>query len=79
MLINHITHPSRSRTVCRANFTLGRKFPQNIVKDAAVQKILELVDGIDPAAVSIGLRVRGRIAHEDDAAILIFEPAGDAI
>lgn len=38
-------------------------------------RIMSRVEGIDPDAVRIGLRVRVRIGREGDAPIVLFEPA----
>lgn len=38
-------------------------------------RLMSRVDGIDPAAVAIGLAVQARIVTENDTPTLIFEPA----
>lgn len=38
-------------------------------------RVMSRVDGIEPSDVRIGLRVTARIAREDGAAILVFDPA----
>ncbi|MEX0729622.1 MAG: OB-fold domain-containing protein [Aquisalimonadaceae bacterium] len=37
-------------------------------------RLMSRVDGIDPEAVAIGMRVRARIVTEDDRPLLVFEP-----
>lgn len=41
-------------------------------------RMMSRVEGIDPDAVQIGLRVRARIATEGDRPLVLFEPAGGA-
>ena len=37
-------------------------------------RMLSRVVGVEPAAVTIGMRVRSRIAREDDKPLVVFEP-----
>jgi uncharacterized OB-fold protein len=59
---------------------IGRKPPEapyNVVLvdlDEHV-RLMGRVDGMDPEAIRIGMRVRARIIREADAALLIFEAA----
>lgn len=38
-------------------------------------RLMSRVDGLPASDVAIGQRVRARIVHEDDAPLLVFEPA----
>ncbi len=38
-------------------------------------RLMSRVEGLEPSAVAIGMRVRARVAHDEDGAILIFDPA----
>ena len=38
-------------------------------------RMMSRVDGIAPDAVKIGMKVRAKIIQEDDASVLVFEPA----
>lgn len=40
-------------------------------------RMMSRVDGISPEAVRIGLRVRAKVAIQDDKPLVVFEPAGD--
>ena len=59
---------------------IGRKppaEPYNVVLvdlDEGV-RLMSRVEGVPADRVAIGMRVRARIAREDDAAILLFDPA----
>ena len=38
-------------------------------------RMMSRVEGMDPAAVRIGMRVKARIAHQDGASLVVFDPA----
>ena len=37
-------------------------------------RMMSRVEGVDPGAVRIGMRVKARIARQDDAPLVVFDP-----
>ena len=37
-------------------------------------RMMSRVEGVDPASVRIGMRVKARIAQQDDAPVVVFDP-----
>ena len=61
--------------------TVMRKPPQSANYNVALidlaegPRMMSRVEGIAPEAVKIGMAVRARIITEDDAPVVVFEPA----
>ncbi|MEO7787892.1 MAG: OB-fold domain-containing protein [Sphingomicrobium sp.] len=72
--------PASGRGTVYATTVTRRRSPEPTTNVALVEleegpRLMSRIDGIDPAAVRIGMSVVARIISESDAPLLIFEPA----
>ncbi len=64
-----------STTIIRRRAEQGGDYNIAIIELAEGPKMMSRVEGIEPGAVAIGMKVKARIADEDGQPLVVFDPA----
>lgn len=66
-----------STTVVRRRPSDGGDYNVALIDLAEGVRMMSRVEGVDPAAVRIGMAVAARLAAQDGDTVVVFDPAGD--
>lgn len=66
-----------STTVVRRRPADGGDYNVALIDLAEGVRIMSRVEGVDPAAVRIGMAVAARLADQDGDTVVVFDPVGD--